>query len=146
MTVQFGKNQFAYSKGKGARDALAFLLIEWISTFNARGKVIVYNSDVSGAFDRVSVARLLNKLRNKGFHPRLIALIAPWLEKRRAKIIVGGATSEEIELWNMLFQGTVLGPTLWNLFFEDSRVPITKAKFKEIVFADDLNAYKKVKV
>ena len=42
----------------------------------------------------------------------------------------------------MLFQGTVLGPILWNLFFEDSRGPINKSGFREITFADDLNAFK----
>ena len=45
----------------------------------------------------------------------------------------------------MIFQGTVLGPPLWNLFFEDARIPIQKSSFKEIVFADDLNAYKRIK-
>ena len=50
--------------------------------------------------------------------------------------------SDEITLWNMIFQGTVIGPMLWNLFFEDSRVPITDAGFREITFADDLNAFK----
>ena len=39
----------------------------------------------------------------------------------------------------------MLGPTLWNLFFEDSQVPIAKAKFKDMSFADDLNAYKCVR-
>ena len=89
-TIGYGPNQFAYSEGKGARDALAYLMMEWILTINGRGKVIVYNSDVSGAFDRVSVERLLQKLISKGFHPRLIEVIRPWLQQRRAKVVVGG--------------------------------------------------------
>ena len=42
----------------------------------------------------------------------------------------------------MVFQGTVLGPDLWNVFFVDAKEPIRKADFKEIMFADDLNAFK----
>ena len=141
----YGPNQFAYSEGKGARDALAFLMMEWTMTINRRGKVIVYNSDVAGAFDRVSVERLMSKLRAKGFHPRLIDVIRSWLQKRRAKVVVGGECSDDIFLFNMIFQGTVLGPPLWNIFFEDSRVPIQETSFKEIIFADDLNAYKALK-
>ena len=42
----------------------------------------------------------------------------------------------------MVYQGTVLGPTLWNLFFEDARRAVNEVFFKECVFADDLNAYR----
>ena len=59
----YGENKFAYTEGRGARDVLAYLMIEWILTLNDRGKVIVYNSDVSGAFDRVPPKRLISKLQ-----------------------------------------------------------------------------------
>ena len=42
----------------------------------------------------------------------------------------------------MVFQGTVWGPSLWNLFYEDARKAIHEVFFQEVVFADDLNAYK----
>ena len=42
----------------------------------------------------------------------------------------------------MVYQGTVLGPTLWNLFFEDARAAINEVFFTEYVFADDLNAFR----
>ena len=44
----------------------------------------------------------------------------------------------------MLFQGTVLGPQLWNLFFEDAARAINEFFYEEVIFADDLNAYKVV--
>ena len=40
----------------------------------------------------------------------------------------------------MVFQGTVWG-SLWNVFFEDARIPINACGFNEIVYADDLNAF-----
>ena len=47
-------------------------------------------------------------------------VIALWLRNRRAKVVVGGEASEEFELANMVVQGTVWGPPLWNLFYEDA--------------------------
>ena len=45
-------------------------------------------------------------------------------------------------LSNMVFQGTVTGPSLWNFFFEDAHHAINECFYKEVVFADDLNAYR----
>ena len=138
----FGPNQFAYTLGRGARDALAFLALTWVQALGAGRKVAVYCSDVSGAFDRVSVERLVDKLKAKGLHPDVVAVLASWLKQRWANIVVGGKESKVMTLMNMVFQGTVSGPSLWNLFFEDARHAINEWLFKEIVFADDLNGYR----
>ena len=42
----------------------------------------------------------------------------------------------------MVYQGTVLGPILWNVFFEDARRAINEWLFEEAVYADDLNAFR----
>ena len=44
-TVAFGLNQFAYTKGRGARDALGYLTMSWILALNRRKKVAVYCSE-----------------------------------------------------------------------------------------------------
>ena len=92
----------------------------------------------------MSKERLLDKLRARGIHPKLVKLIGSWLEPRRASVVVGGATSKPFIIKNMVFQGTVLGPQLWNLFFDDARRAINELLYEEIVYADDLNAYKVV--
>ena len=63
-----GSNQFAYSKGRGARDALAYLVLSWLEAFRQKASIALYMSDVSGAFDRVSLRRLIEKLRARGVH------------------------------------------------------------------------------
>ena len=138
----FGHNQFAYQKGRGARDAIAHLVLTWICVFNRRRKVGLYCSDVAGAFDRVKMERLVEKLRAAGLHPNIVALLDSWLRRRSASVIVGGASSEEFALFNMVYQGTVLGPILWNVFFQDSKFAIQKSGCEEIIYADDLNAFK----
>ena len=42
---------------------------------------------------------------------------------------------------NMVYQGTVWGPALWNIFYEDARKAIDELLYEECVYADDLNAY-----
>ena len=135
-----GANQFAYTKERGARDVLAFLLLRWISALEKGWKVAIYCSDVAGAFDRVSSSRLVDKLKAKRFHPDIVKVIESWLKPRRAAVIVGGAKSDEFSIKDMIYQGTVLGPPLWNTFFEDASAAIREFSFEEIVYADDLNA------
>jgi hypothetical protein len=138
----FGPNQFAYIPERGARDALALMLLVWITALAKSRKIGLYCSDVSGAFDRVSKERLVAKLKAKKLDSSLIDLLESWLRNRKAKVIVGGKSSEVFELANMVFQGTVLGPPLWNTFYEDAREAVHEMNFQEVVYADDLNAYR----
>jgi len=127
---------------RGARDALAFAVMVWIIELAKGRKVAVYCSDVSGAFDRVELQRMIKKLEAKKIDPAIIALLTSWLRNRQARVLVGGQFSESFDLSNMVFQGTVWGPTLWNMFYEDARRAVNEVFFKEIIYADDLNAYR----
>ena len=42
----------------------------------------------------------------------------------------------------MIFQGSVWGPPLWNVFFADSRTAVQQAGFDDTYFADDLCCYR----
>ena len=141
-TIAFGPNQFAYTASWGARDVLALLMLLWLQALAEEKRIAVYCSDVSGAFDRVRFERLVSKLKAKKIHPDLVALLTSWLRQRKSKVIIGGVQSKEMPISNMVYQGTVLGPTLWNLFFEDAREAINEYNFTEVVFADDLNAFR----
>ena len=137
-----GVNQFAYKPEHGARDVLAFLVLTWILGFNGRQKFGIHCADVSGAFDRVCTERLLSKLEHRGVPQRWLKLFRSWLRPREAKVAVGGVYSAALALANMVFQGIVWGPQLWNAFFCDASVPVRKTGFCEVVYADDLNGYK----
>ena len=43
---------------------------------------------------------------------------------------------------NMIYQGTVWGPWLWNIFYEDVKLAMQICEFRGIVFAYDMNAYR----
>ena len=82
------------------------------------------------------------KLRKRGVHPQIVKVLESWLQQRFAQVVVGGASSIATVLMNMVYQGTVTGPILWNVVFEDARHAINEFLFEEVVNADDLNAYR----
>ena len=120
----FGPDQFAYRRERGCKDALAFNTLQWLWWLQQGKKVGLYNADVAGAFDRVSSDRLLNKLDHCGVRGKLLKLVASWLEGREAFVVVDGACSQSASLRNMVFQGTVWGPPLWNTYFGDARFAV----------------------
>ena len=142
QTGAYGPNQFAYSSGRGTRDAVALCVLTWLHYLDQGSKVGIYCSDVAGAFDRVAPARLLEKLSKKGVHELIIEVVTDWLGDRTATVIVDGTASKPSTICNSVYQGTVLGPPLWNTMYEDARHPINSKGYTEAVFADDLNCYR----
>ena len=138
----YGPNQFAYSKGKGHKDTLTINVCNWLLLLEQGYLVAVYCSDVSGAFDRVSRERLCDKLRTLGLHDDVIGFLLSWLEERASTVVLGGRRSELEALADSVYQGTVLGSPLWNVFYADSRRPLQHCGYTETAFADDLNCWK----
>ena len=137
----FGEHQYAYSRHKSHRDALAVNVCSWLMSVEDGFDVALYCSDVRGAFDRVCSERLRLKLRNSGLPAELVSFLESWLEDRVACTIVSGAKSGDETLANSVFQGTVLGPPLWNFFYADARFAVRDYGFVETVFADDFNCW-----
>ena len=138
----YGDTQFAFRKNIGCHDLLLALMCSWLLSFQCRKKVGVFLSDIAGAFDRVDTTKLVAKLKALGVCDAFVELIASYLAPRSAKVIVNGADSAEFVLENMIFQGTVLGPNLWNIFFADVHEPAESTGCKERKFADDLTTFK----
>ena len=138
----FGVNQFAYTPKRSARDAILYLVLTWMLALGRGKRIGIYCSDVSGAFDKVSKDRLLLKLKFWNPPQSFYEVVASWLRARSAYVVVQGETSKEIPMVDMVYQGTVWGPWLWNIFFRDATNIINDETFREIIFADDLNAFK----
>ena len=137
----FGEHQYAYSAGKSHRDALAVNVCSWLLLLEEGRAIGLYCSDVSGAFDRVDRERLGVKLHACGLPSLAIAFLESWLEDRQASVIVSGSNSPNVLLANSVFQGTVLGPPLWNVYYADACFPVRELGFIETVFADDFNCW-----
>jgi len=135
------KNQWAFKVGHSCRDLVSLFTNTCILSLHAGHKTGVYLSDISGAFDRVSKTLLLEKLRAAGVSNEMLAFIDSYLQSRRSTVIVGGAKSKVFKLEDTVFQGTVLGPKFWNVFF-DGVSKAVPAEYQSKKFADDLTCLK----
>ena len=63
------------------------------------------------------------------------------MEPRVGKVAIDSVFSEVFTLENTIFQGTVLGPCLWNVFFQDVSSEASARGGQEAMFADDLNVF-----
>ena len=141
-TTATGRNQFAYRKGLSYKDALAFNVCSWLWDLCLGRRVALHLGDVSGAFDKVPSVRLMQKLEAKGVHPNILNILQSWLRGRDAIVIVDGAESFPMRLANMVFQGTVWGPILWSIYYEDVQHAVQTHGFTESVYADDLICFR----
>ena len=85
---------------------------------------------------------MLDKLASLGLHRDLFCVVRSWLRDRRAFVVVAGERSKGSLLSDMVYQGTVWGPSLWNAFVGDVPVVFVSAVFFIVIYADDLNAFK----
>ena len=77
-----------------------------------------YLGDISGAFDRVYKPFLMVRLASIGVNESYLRFFDAYLAPRKGTVCVQGAQSEEFVLEDSVFQGTVLGPPLWNTWCE----------------------------
>lgn len=138
----YGANQWGFKKLSSARDLTLVCMSTWILNCCRGQKVALYLSDISFAFDRFFKDFMLAKLHSAGVADVFIDFLSSYLEPRIGQVAIEGVLSECITLADMVFQGTVLGPMLWNCFFQDVALPATSRDGKENLFADDLSIYK----
>ena len=120
---KFGKNQWAFTPGLSSRDLVTALILSWILCICSGKKIAAYLSDITGAFDRVFKDFLLAKLYAAGVGTQYLNFLDSYLQPRQGKVIVEGVASDIFAIADTVFQGTVLGPCLWNVFFSDVAVP-----------------------
>ena len=138
---KYGNDQWAFTPGLSSRDLLSALVMTWILHIVRGSKIAAFLGDISGAFDRVFKDYLMAKLYVAGVGPLYLNFIDAYLQPRKAQVIVEGEASDPFDIQNTVFQGTVLGPALWNLFFADVSIPAQSSGGSSFKFADDLSVF-----
>lgn len=125
----------AYRKHYGCETALVRLIEDWKGNLDRNIKTGIVFNDLSKAFDVIDHNLLLAKLRAYGLSDISLKLIRSYLSDRKQFVKIGNCKSANTEMKVGVPQGSVLGPTFFNIFFNDIFYFIQKCTLT--AYADD---------
>jgi len=125
--------QFGFRTNRSAADLLLQLSTTWQKSLDQGKDTFIIALDIAGAFDRVWHRGLITKLNSLGIRGHLLHLLQDYLQGRFLRVVMNGQTSDEHSIHASVPQGSVLGPLLWNVFFNDLLQLIPEA----YAYADD---------
>ena len=111
--------QFGYREGMSASDLMLGLTTDWQDALNKGDDIIVVALDIAGAFDKVWHSGLLAKLESYGITGSFLDVCRDYLGDRQLRVVINGYESSYQKIGASVPQGSVLGPILWNIFFND---------------------------
>jgi Reverse transcriptase (RNA-dependent DNA polymerase)/Endonuclease-reverse transcriptase len=126
--------QYGFSKGRSTTDAILNLVNK--KHTSPKKYVIAIFLDVSGAFDAAWWPMILSKLRQRGIPGSALSLIRSYFTNRKV-ILDTGVSLESRAVNRGCPQGSVLGPFLWKVLYDDMLELPLPADCSLQAFADD---------
>ena len=113
------KYQCGFRKGYSSQHCLLLLIEKWKKSIDDKKSSGVLLTDLSKAFDCLSHDLLIAKLEAYGFDYKSLQLISSYLTNRYQRVRINSSCSTWSEILNGVPQGSILGPTLFNIYLSD---------------------------
>lgn len=137
-------NQFGFRKGRQTIDAIMEVVNTANQATDERDLCVVVTLDVRNAFNSASWQLILEKLRSRGISESLIKIVASYLSERKI-LLESDSEPKLIKINSGVPQGSVMGPTLWNVLYDEVLTTELPAGVKLVGFADDIAVVAKAK-
>ena len=131
--------QFGFRRGLSTELATTLLLDDIRREVDSGKLVGAVFIDLSKAFDTISHAKLLDKLSRYGINDGELEWFKDYLFSRKAVVSYNNCLSEVHEIYSGVPQGSILGPLLFLVFFNDITDVVNHSKV--IKYADDTVLY-----
>lgn len=126
--------QFGFRRGHSTVHALRYLTDFIRHSYSLRQTTAALYFDVAKAFDQVWHEGLLYKMLQLGFSDWIVRLITSFLNDRRFEVHIGETVSRRCNTPYGVPQGSVLSPSLYNIFIHDIPTPEWG---RIVLYADD---------
>ena len=132
-------DQFAYRKSRGTDTAILKFTKNVIENLENGMITVAAFLDLTKAFDCVNHQILLRKLDHYGIRNVSLQWFSSYLRDRKQRVKFRNAISSEKTINIGVPQGSILGPLLFLIYFQD--ICMASDIGREILFADDATVY-----
>ena len=119
MDSYLSKQQCGFRKGYSPQYCLLVMIEKWENTVDNEKCFKALLADLSKAFDCLSHKLLIAKLHVYGFDLPALKLIQSYLSNRKQRTKINTTYSSWEEILFGVPQGSVLGPSFFNIFLRD---------------------------
>ena len=129
------ETQHGFRKQKSTTSAILQLTDNILNSFDQEQFTIALFLDLSKAFETVDHHILLNKLEHYGIRETSLKWFESYLKNRKQIVKYKTQISSLQEISLSVPQGSLLGPTLFNIYIND--ITLSVNKLKSVLYADD---------